>query len=327
MRETVREIGRLAAATVSEFLEDDCMSMAAALAFYTMLSLPPLLLIVVTLVSALFPFSHEQVSAEVIAQINSLIGEPYGEQVMSMLEQAARTGPSAAATILGVALLVFAATGVLSQLQYSLNVTWQVEPDPARGGIRNFILKRALSMAMLAAIAFLLLVSLMVSTALELFHAAIRQSFVTDLAVYLVQGVDILVSLLVTTFLFGAIYKVIPDARITWRDVSVGSVVSALLFVFGKLAISFYLGGSEIASTYGAASALAVILSWVYYASLVVFLGAEFTQVWSSRHGTGLHPTRGAVRTVRRSERIRPGQELPPESKERRGQRRDETEA
>jgi membrane protein len=168
------------------------------------------------------------------------------------------------------------------------------------------------------AIAFLLLVSLVISTALEAFHNAVEQWFVSEVAMQLIRAANVMISLLVITVLFAAIYKVLPDAKMTWRDVSVGAVVSALLFVIGKFLISFYLGRSNIGSTYGAASALAIVLIWVYYASLIVFLGAEFTQVWARRHGTGLEPIRGAVRAVRRRERIRPGQRLPPESKERR---------
>lgn len=314
----LKEIGHTVKVTFSEFLEDDCMSMAAALSFYTMFSLPPLLLIVVTLVYSVFPFSREQVSEEVVNQINATVGSQTGEQIVAMLKNADHTGPTTMATILGIGILVFAATSVLAQLQYSMNVAWQVQPDPDQGGLKNFILKRVLSLAMLIAIAFLLLVSLVVSTALEAFHGAIQQWLVSSVATYLLRAANIATSFLVITFLFGAVYKVLPDARITWRDVSVGSVVSTLLFIIGKFLISFYLARSNIGSTYGAASALAVILIWVYYASLIVFLGAEFTQVWARRHGTGLRPARGAVRAVRRKERVHPGESLPPESKERR---------
>ncbi len=125
-------------------------------------------------------------------------------------------------------------------------------------------------------------------------------------------------SLVVTIFLFGATYKVLPDARITWKDVSVGAAVSGILFVMGKHLIGIYLGNSRIGSAYGAASTLAIILIWVYYASLIVLFGAEFTQAWAHRYGTGLHPIRGAVRAVRRKEYVRSRQELPPESKKRR---------
>lgn len=318
MKEMLKEGRRVVTATFTEFLEDDCMSMAAALAFYSMLSLPPLLFIVVTLVSVFFPFSRDQVSAEAVDQINLIVGAETGEQIVAMLERAGQTGPTTAAAVLGIALLVFAATSVLAQLQYSLNIAWQVEPDPAQGGLKNFIFKRVLSLAMLVAIAFLLLVSLVISTALEALHDAIQQWFVSTVAAYFVRGVNVSVAFLVITLLFGAIYKVLPDAKVTWRDIAVGAVVSAFLFAIGKFLISLYLGQSNIGSTYGAASALAIILIWFYYASLIVLLGAEFTQVWARRHGTGLRPARGAVRAVRRRQRVRPGQELPPESKERR---------
>ena len=318
MIEIIKEFGRIVKVTFWEFLEDDCMSMAAALSFYTMFSLPPLLLIVVTSVSTFFPYSREQVSSEVIQKINFMVGEKTGDQILVMLEKAGQAGTNTATKIFGIGMLIFAATSVLAQLQYSLNITWQVEPDPEQGGVRHFILKRILSLAMLVAIAFLFLVSLIVSTALEAFHQAIQSMFEGSFASFLIRSINFFLSFSVITFLFGAIYKVLPDAKITWRDIWMGSIVSALLFVTGKFAISYYLVHSNIGSAYGAANALAVILIWVYYASLIVFAGAEFTQVWARRHGTGLHPARGAVHSVTRHEQFRKGEVLPPESKERR---------
>lgn len=318
MRARLRESYRLFSTTIAEFVEDDCMSMAAALAFYTLFSLPPLLLISVTLVSTLFPFTRQQVSEEVQYQINALIGQQAGEQAVAMLETAGQTGPSTAATIFGIGVLLFAATSVLAQLQYSLNVAWEVEPDPAQGGLKNFLVKRVFSLAMLLAIAFLLLVSLLVTAALEAFDKRIQEWFISTAATTIIKAVNFVLSLVVVTFLFGATYRVLPDARITWRDVSVGAAVSAVLFAIGKHLIGIYLGNSQIGSAYGAASTLAIILIWVYYASLIMLLGAEFTQVWARRYGTGLRPIRGAVRAVRTKEHVRPGEMLPAESKERR---------
>lgn len=318
MRAKLQEVYRLLSTTIEEFVEDDCMSMAASLAFYTLFSLPPLLLIAVTLVSTLFPFTRQEVAQEVQHQIDALIGQQAGAQVVAMLEHAGQTGPSTAATIFGIGVLLFAATGVLAQLQYALNVAWQVEPDPNQGGLKNFIVKRIFSLAMLLAVAFLLLASLLVTTALETFDKRIQAWFVSTAAATIVKLVNFVLSLLVITFLFGATYKVLPDAKITWRDVSVGAAVSAVFFVIGKHLIGLYLGNSQIGSAYGAASTLAVILIWVYYASLILLLGAEFTQVWARRYGTGLRPIRGAVRAVRTKEHVRPGEVLPAESKERR---------
>lgn len=317
MKEMFKDVGRIIAATFSDFLEDDCMSMAAALAFYTMFSLPPLLLIVVSLVSSLFPFPQERVTSEVTRQLSSFIGEGTGKQIVEMLQNIQPSGSTTVATILGILVLLFAATSVLAQLQYSLNIAWQVEPDPEQGGLRNFMIKRVLSLAMLVAIAFLLLVSMVISTGLEAVHHAVQELLVNPLNTYLMRVANIFLSFLVITFLFAAIYKVLPDAKITWRDVSVGAIVSALLFVIGKFGISVYLGQSNVGSAYGAASALAILLIWVYYASLIVFFGAEFTQVWARRHGKGLRPIRGAIRAVRRRELVHPGEILPPESKER----------
>lgn len=318
MYEGLKEAGRIIKVTFDEFVEDDCLSMAAALSFYTMFSLPPLLLIIVTLVSTFFPYSRQRVSGEVTRQVNAVVSEKAGDEIMAMLEHRDQDEKNALPTIVGVGLLVFGATSVLAQLQYSLNIAWQVEPDPTQGGMKNFLLKRVLSLAMLVAIAFLFLVSLIVSTALEALHHSIQQHFVSSVATYLIRGLNLVFSFAVITFLFGAIYKVLPDAKITWRDILIGSTVSALFFVVGKFLIALYLGRSDVGSAYGAASALAVILIWVYYASLIVLAGAEFTQVWARRHGTGLHPVRGAVHAVRSQRHIHTGELLPPESKERR---------
>jgi len=277
---------------VSEFVEDDCLSMAAALAYYTVFSLAPLVVAVLLLAGLVIP--PEQANEAFYAQLKQLLGPTSSEQVAVMVN-AVRSGHAHGlfGRIVGTAVTVFGATGVMVQLQSALNRAWQVVPDPGTGGVRNFLFKRLLSFAMILGIAFLLLVSLVLTAVLN----AIAQQAQDLLPVKIVslQLVNFAVSLVVITALFATIYKVMPDARIRWRDVAVGAVISALLFTVGKLLIGLYLGNSNIGTAYGAASSLAVLLVWVYYSSVTVLLGAEFTQVWTRRYGRGLEPQRGAT--------------------------------
>lgn len=283
--------------TFGEFIQDDCMSMGAALAFYTMFSLAPILIILITLVS-LFLGSSEAAQTQLIQQINSLMGAEAGKQAQAMAEAQLRQGTSGIATILGLVALLFGATGVMAQLQYSLNRIWKVEPDPNRGGLKNFLMKRLLSFAMIVAIAFLLLVSLVLSAVLAAFAQRLAAVLPEGTSPGIFLGMDILLSLVVFTLLFGIMFKVLPDAKMRWRDLWVGAFVTALLFSLGKLLIGLYLGRSHVGSAYGVAGSLAVLLIWVYYSSLIVFLGAEFTRAWASSYGQEIVPAEGAVRVI-----------------------------
>jgi len=281
---------------VSEFLEDDCLSMAAALAYYTVFSVAPLVVIVLVVASLVLP--PEQANEAVYAQLRQLLGPDGTTQVSAMVHEVqANHAHNLSGRVVGTAVAVFGATGVMVQLQSALNRAWQVVPDPKAGGVWNFVFKRLLSFAMILGIAFLMLVSLLLTAVLT--AVAERAQALLPIGIASLQVVNFAVSLVVITVLFAAIYKVMPDARIRWRDVAVGAVMSALLFTIGKMLIGLYLGNSNIGTAYGAASSLAVLLVWVYYSSVIVLLGAEFTQVWTHRYGRGLEPQRGATIAAR----------------------------
>ena len=285
----------------SEFGEDDCPSMAAALAYYIVFSLAPVLLLV-TAIAGLFLTPHEA-SRAIQEQFQYLIGAQGAEQIATVMQNAQSDGGrGVVAKIVGIAAVVFGATGVMVQLQAALNRAWGVKPNPHQG-IRGFVLKRMLSFAMILGIAFLLLVSLVLSAVATAIAKSATWLIPDGLSGPAMSVVDFSVSFLVIALLFAAIYKILPDARIRWRDVAVGSVVTALLFSVGKLLIGLYLGNSDVGSTYGAASSLAILFVWVYYSSMIVLLGAEFTQVWTTRFGAGLEPERGAV-VVEQKEKI-----------------------
>ena len=192
-------------------------------------------------------------------------------------------------------------------LQGALNRVWEVKPDPAQGGIMNFIIKRFLSLGLIVVIGFLLLVSLALSAALAAFGEVLsaRMPGISDIVLHVV---NFALSFVVITGVFAAMFKVLPDAEVTWGDVWVGAIATALLFVLGKYAIGLYLGQSNPGDAYGAAGSLAVILVWVYYASMIVLFGAEFTQQWANKRGAGIQPEDGAVR-VERHEKVKRGPE------------------
>lgn len=281
--------------TVREFREDDATRVAAALSYYTVFALPPLLVLLVTIAGAVW--EPADVQGRIEAQIATLLGPDGAAGVRAMLENANRPGAGGLLpTLLGIAGLLFGATGAFIQLQSALNTAWDVKPDPAQGGVRNFLTKRLLSLGMILGVGFLVLVSLALSAVLSAAGSSIERFLPEALSGPLLFAFNGALSFAVITLLFAAIYKVLPDAVIRWREVWVGAAATALLFVLGKFAIGLYIGQSDPGSAYGAASSLAVILVWVYYASIIVLLGAEFTQVWARRRGFAIVPEAGAVR-------------------------------
>jgi membrane protein len=281
--------------TFKEFIDDDCPTMAASMSYFTAFSLAPLIVLLL-MVLGLFVDSGDM-QRHIRDQVEALIGAEGARQVDEMILSANResNGAGALPTILGILALVFGATGAFAALQAALNRAWGVRPDPRHGGIKGFMGKRLLSLGMVATIAFLLLVSLVVSAALSAFGDVLGSRFggIPGAAIQIVQ---LAVSLGVVTVLFAAILKVLPDAEVAWRDVWVGALFTTALFVAGKYLIGFYLSRSDPGSSFGAAGALAVILIWIYYSAMILFLGAEFTEVWARERGRSIAPEEGAVR-------------------------------
>lgn len=272
--------------TFSEVADDDVTSLAAAIAYYTVFSLPPLLVLVVAIAGAIF--SPERITEMITDQVGSAVGQDAAGEVQTMIENASSLGEGLAGKLGGIAALIFGATGAFGQLQKALNRAWEVEPDEERGAIVSLLLKRVLSFGMVVTIAFLLLVSLVVSSVLAALGDAAASVAGEGLAGTGVQIVNVLVSLGVTTALFAVLFRYLPDVRITWRDVGVGALATAVLFTIGKTAIGFYLGRAEPGSAFGAAGSLALLLVWIYYSALIVLVGAEFTQAWANTVGSGI---------------------------------------
>jgi membrane protein len=281
---------QLLKATVMQWVDDQPFQLAAALSYYTLFSLAPLLVIVISIAG--LAFGQEAAQNRIVETLQGLLGRDSAQAIQQMVQNASnkpKTGMFS--TVLGVIFLVFGAGGVVGQLQTSLNTVWGVTPKPGQG-IWGFVRQRFVSFAMVLGIGFLLVVSLAVSALMSGFTQVIGNVF--GATAVLIHALDLGISFVFVTALFAMIYKYLPDVRIQWRDVWVGAALTSLLFTIGKFLIGLYLGTSGVTSTYGAAGSLITILLWVYYSSLIFFLGAEFTQVYAREYGSGVVPAENA---------------------------------
>jgi membrane protein len=293
-----------------EWKDDGALDLGAALAYYTIFSLAPLLLIA-TAVAGLV-WGREAVQGQLVGELRGLLGPQGAEAVQTMIANAGkRQGSGILATVVGLVTILFGATGVFVQLQNALNRVWNVKAKP-KSGMWNFVRNRLLSFGMVLGIGFLLLVSLAVSAAVSALGTWATSRLPGGET--LIQIVTFVLSFALMTGLLGMIYKYLPDVKIAWRDVWVGAVVTALLFTAGKFLISLYLGKSSVASTYGAAGSLVILLLWIYYSSQILFLGAEFTQVYASKYGSQIQPSKNAVPVVEERREASPN-EWPPNQK------------
>jgi membrane protein len=278
-----------------EFNEDNPLLLAAALSYYTLLSLAPLILVVTAL--AALVFQRAAVEGQLVAEMRDLVGDAGSEVIQSILRTAGESKGGGLSLGIGLLTLLFGATTVFGQLQYSLNKIWDVEATPDRSAIWSFVRTRLLSFTMVIGLGFLLLVSLIVSAGLA--AAGAWASGMMPLTPAIWEVINALVSFVIVGLLVAMIFKVLPDAEIAWRDVWFGAAVTSLLFTVGKFLIGLYLGRASIGSTYGAAGSVVVLLVWVYYASLILFLGAEITHVHAKEEGVEPPPTEHAVRAAR----------------------------
>lgn len=278
--------------TFREFVEDECPRLAAALAYYTFFSLPALLVVIVYVGGLLV--DRAAVAERLKSHFEETIGRTGAEQMTAILQNASRPEHSLRGWVVGTAMLVLGATGALQELQTALNRAWGVEPDPKQGGLRTFFMKRMLSLTLLLGIGLLLTASLAVSWGLAAFGHWIDAHPYVWLSSHVIGWLHTLLSLVIITLLFAALLKFLPDAKVDWTDVWLGSVVTALLFWLGQWVIGKYLTWSHPTSAYGAAGSLALVLLWIYYSALIFFFGAEFTHVLAQRRGKFTSPVDGA---------------------------------
>ena len=292
--------------TFSEWLEDKAPQLGAALAYYTVFSLAPLILVLLAIVGLIFRNDPGGAWNKITEQLSYFLDKSAVEVVQNIAQKASQSNKSLLATVIGIVLALFGASGVFGQLQDALNTIWGVKAKPGRG-IWGFLCSRFLSFAMVGGVCFLLLVSLTLESLLKGFSHYIQGvlpgGIVIAIAVYWIFDLAVVI------LLFAAIFKFLPDAKIQWRDVWIGAAMTAIFFAIGKWALGLYLGSGSAASAYGAASSLITLLLWVYYSSQILLFGAEFTQVYACRAGRGVIPDEHAIRVETKEVKSR-GQEL-----------------
>jgi membrane protein len=261
------------------------MRLGASIAYYTLFALAPVLLMAIAIAG--FVFGEEAVRGEIVGQIDHLLGKEGAVAIQGLLEGASQRGSGVMATVIGTVTLVLAATGAFIELQTALNTIWRVKPKSASVW-KAYLINRLQSFGLVMGIGFLLLVSLTVSAALAALGTWLSSLSPTNTTLWTI--VNLLISMVVTTGLFGMLFKFLPDVRLHWKDVATGAAVTAVLFAIGQQVIGWYLGQSAVASSYGAAGSVIVLLLWVYYSCQIVLFGAEFTRVWAERHGTKVKP-------------------------------------
>jgi membrane protein len=283
----IRELLQLLKEAVGEWIDDKAPRLGASLAFYTLLSMAPLLIVIIAVAAVVY--GREAALGQLVWQIQDLVGPDGAKAIQGMIQSAYQPGTGAVATLLGLLTLAFGASTVVVELRDALNTIWRVTPDPQNtrfGSIFRFAKDRFYSFGLILSVGFLLLVSLV----LNAWIAAMGSFFSASLPIpeAVLQIATFLFSFFVTTFLFAAIYKLLPDVHLEWSDVAVGASVTSLLFTIGKQLIGLYLGKASFSSTYGAAGSLVIVLVWVYYSAMLFFLGAEFTKVYTKTFGSQL---------------------------------------
>ena len=265
--------------TVADYIEDEALSRGAAIAYYTIFSIAPILVICIAIAGLVF--GEDAAQGAMVGQLRGMMGDQAAEAVQAMIASAGNRSSGIWATVIGVVTLLITATGVFGEMQASLNLIWKAQ---APTGVTGILKARAAGLGLVATLGFLLLVSLVVSAGLTALGSTMNR---------IVPGIETIlhlanfaISFLMVSALFAAIYKILPNRQLRWKDVGVGAVATAFLFTVGKTLIGLYIGSSSVASSYGAAGALVIVLLWIYYSSQIFLLGAEFTKVWASHHGS-----------------------------------------
>jgi len=299
----VSDILALIKATATEFSNNNAFRHAAALSYYTIFSLPPLLLIVITSASAVY--GGEALTGQIYGQIKGLVGAEAAAFLQESIAKFTLQQKTGLATAVGLGALIFAATTFFVTLQESINDIWNLKVKTTGIGVGQYLRQRVLSFGLILSVALLLLTSFVISAFLGIFTGYL-QRLLPDIGLIAIRLVDITLSLVVTTVLFGMIYRFLPDAIIRWRDVGIGAFITAVLFIVGKYLISFYISKADPGSAFGAAGSAIVLLVWIYYSSLIIFFGAEFTQEFADTYGQKVQPRSYAVRVEYRE--IPPGE-------------------
>jgi membrane protein len=288
---TVKGLWKVLKNSFKGFSDDKVLKLSASLAYYTVFSIGPLLIVVISL-CGLF-FGREAIEGTIYGQIQSFVGRDAALQLQQIIKSAAIGGKGKVAAIIGIITLVIGATSMFAEMQESINMIWGLKAKP-KSGWWLLIKNRLLSFGVIASLGFLLLVTLGISGLIEALSDRLRNHF-PDIAITLFYIINLLINFGVIAALFAVIFRVLPDARIRWRDIMAGAIATAVLFMIGKFAISFYISKSNVGSTYGTAGSLVVLLVWIYYSSIILYYGAEFTKAYAMKYGSEVTPNEYTV--------------------------------
>lgn len=283
--------GKLLKASGQGFVADKVPKLSGSLAYYTIFSMGPLLLIIITMCS--FFFGRVAVEGRVYDQLKGFVGADTAVQLQQIIKNASLSGKTAVASIIGAIALLIGATSVFAEMQDSINMIWGLKAKPKKGWLK-FLQNRFLSFSVIVGLGFLLLVSLGISALLEAFGDYLKGRF-PDVTIVLFYIVNLVITVAITCFIFAIIFRVLPDAKIRWKDVWAGALTTTFLFLLGKFGISFYISKNNIGTTYGPAGSLVVLVLWVYYSAIILYFGAEFTKAYAVQYGHPIFPSEYAV--------------------------------
>jgi membrane protein len=287
----MRKFGLIVRQAFTEFFNDHGMKLSAALSYYTIFALGPVLIILISLAGIFF--GKDAVAGKLYWQIQGLVGSQAAIQIQEIISNIEQSQLSRSGAIIGLIILFIGATGVFTEMQDSINYIWSIKTKPKKSIIK-FILDRVLSFSLIISFGFILMVSLAVHALVDLLQEKLKSYFDAG-TVIIFQGLNYMILFVLITTLFAIIFKVLPDGKVRWKDSFVGATFTAVLFLIGKYLIGFYLGNSNIGVTYGAAASMVIILLWVYYTSIILFFGAEFTKIYTMNFGGGIVPDKTAV--------------------------------
>ncbi len=290
---SIKDAWKITKLSFTDFFSSNCLKLSASLAFFTIFSLPGLLVVIIW-VSNLF-YGREQVEGSLYHQIEKFVGHNAATDIQSAIHTASTTVGTNFATIIGLAALIFGATSVFGEIQDSINRIWRLKAKPSKGfGFIKLVFNRLLSFSMVVTFGFIMLVSLVINGTMDYLLDHLTQRY-PELTVVLVYILNMITTFLITAFIFAAIFKVLPDAKIKWKHVRIGACVTAVLFMVGRFVISYALGQNRMYSAYGAAGSFIAILLWVYYSSMILYFGAAFTHAYVLHKGSRIYPNNYAV--------------------------------
>jgi len=288
---TWKGVGSLLKDAFTGFVDDKVVKLSGALAYFTVFSLGPMLIVIIFFADIFY--GRAAIEGTVFSQIKDLVGSSAAVQIQETIKSASLSGKGAVTGIIGVITLIIGATTVFAEIQDSINTIWGLKPKPKKEWLK-MLLNRLLSFSIVVSLGFLLLVSLIITGLVEALSNRLLKMF-PDIALIVIYILNLLITFGVVTLLFAIIFKALPDAKIKWRDVITGAMVTAVLFMIGKFAITFYIGSSNVSSAYGTAGSLVIILLWIYYSSLILYFGAEFTKAYATTYGGLIKPNQYAV--------------------------------